>query len=106
MTDADEYRRKRDEEAALARTDSAIPFVRQMHAKLAYHWHELAERVERHQHQQAAAAEPPEPPEPAERPEPPTKVDAELAAAFDILLANRSAAASRLHTMGEHVPAN
>ena len=106
MTDADQYRRKRDDEATLARTASENPFVCQMHVKLAYHWHELAERVER---QQAAAADHPEPPEPREArepPEQPTTVDAELAAAFDFLLANRSAAASRLQTMGEDVPAN
>jgi hypothetical protein len=98
MTEADEYRRKGDE-ATLAEMDSENPFVRQMHAKLAHHWHELAERVER---QQAAAADSPEPPEPPE----PKTAEAELAEAFDFLLANRSAAASKSQVIGEAVPAN
>jgi hypothetical protein len=71
MTEADDYRRKGDE-ATLAAMDSDNRFVRQMYARLAHHWHELAERVER---QQAAAADYPE------SPSQPTT--AEVSATFD-----------------------
>ena len=98
MTLSDEYRRKGDE-ATLAEMDSENPFVRQMYAKLAHHWHELAERVER---QQAAAVDSPEPAEPPE----PTTAEAELAADFEFLLANPPAAASKSQATGEAAPAN
>ena len=92
MTDADEYRRKGDE-ATLAEMDSEIPFVRQMYAKVANHWYELANQVER---QQAAAADDLEPQlaEADEPEQPPQPTLAEVSAAFDFFLANRTAAAS------------
>jgi len=43
---ADQYRRKGDE-ASLAEMDADDPFVCRMYAKIARHWHELAERAER-----------------------------------------------------------
>ena len=43
---ADQYRRKGDE-ASLAEMDSDNPFMRRTYAKIARHWHELAERSER-----------------------------------------------------------
>ena len=102
MTLSDEYRRKGDE-ATLAEMDSENPFVRQMYAKLAHHWHELAERVES---QQAAAADDPESPQPTTAES--ELAAAELAAAFDFLLANRSATAatSKSQATDEAVPAN
>jgi hypothetical protein len=57
MASSKDYLRKGDE-ATLAGTDAANPFVRQMYAKIAHHWHELAERVER---QRAAPDDPAEP---------------------------------------------
>jgi hypothetical protein len=50
---ADEYTAKA-EEALVMEVEAQDPFIRRTYAKLARHWHELAERVRR---EEAAAAE-------------------------------------------------